>query len=293
MVREDSWREVHRLFHVERCSKSEIAQRLALDRKTVRAILRAATWRPYLRAERADGLLAAHAAHLQARAPHVRYSARILFQELRQQRRYPRQLRDGEALRAAAARGRGRPRSGRRCASRRRRAAKARLTGGRRRSHFRHRPVILHVFVLTLGYSRRSFYEPCLGETLSQFLDAHERAFEYFGGPYARASLRSAADGLPARRGRAGRVERDLQAVRRLLGLRAASLPGLPRPDEGQGRVGREILQGKFSPRAGRSSMSRISARNSRSGTSRSPTCAFTAPRTSGPARASSASARI
>jgi len=27
-----------------------------------------------------------------------------------------------------------------------------------------------------------SFHEPCLGETLSQFLDAHERAFEYFGG---------------------------------------------------------------------------------------------------------------
>jgi Integrase core domain len=42
--------------------------------------------------------------------------------------------------------------------------------------------VTLHVFILTLGYSRRSFHEPCLGETLSQFLDAHERAFEYFGG---------------------------------------------------------------------------------------------------------------
>jgi hypothetical protein len=36
MVREDCWREVHRLFHVERRSKSEIARRLALDRKTVR-----------------------------------------------------------------------------------------------------------------------------------------------------------------------------------------------------------------------------------------------------------------
>jgi transposase len=38
------------------------------------------------------------------------------------------------------------------------------------------------VFIMTLGYSRRSFHEPCVGETLSQFLDAHERAFEYFGG---------------------------------------------------------------------------------------------------------------
>jgi hypothetical protein len=53
---------------------------------------------------------------------------------------------------------------------------------GQARIHFRSRPVILHVFILTLGYSRRSFHEPCVGETLSQFLDAHERAFDYFGG---------------------------------------------------------------------------------------------------------------
>ncbi len=53
---------------------------------------------------------------------------------------------------------------------------------GQARIHFGSRPVVLHAFILTFGYSRRSFHEPCLGETLSQFLDAHERAFEYFGG---------------------------------------------------------------------------------------------------------------
>src|SRR5213594_1941002 len=79
MVREDCWREVHRLFHVERRSKSEIARQLALDRKTVRGILHEAAWQPYTRAERADTLLAEHASY---RAPQVRYSARILFQEL-------------------------------------------------------------------------------------------------------------------------------------------------------------------------------------------------------------------
>src|SRR5207247_978169 len=41
---------------------------------------------------------------------------------------------------------------------------------GQAQIHFRHRPVILHVFILTLGYSRRSFHDPCLGATLSQFL---------------------------------------------------------------------------------------------------------------------------
>jgi DNA-binding transcriptional regulator LsrR (DeoR family) len=51
MVREDCWREVHRLFHVERRSKSEIARQLALDRKTVRGILHEAAWQPYTRAE--------------------------------------------------------------------------------------------------------------------------------------------------------------------------------------------------------------------------------------------------
>jgi Integrase core domain len=47
---------------------------------------------------------------------------------------------------------------------------------------FRHQPVVRHIFVLTLGYSRRSVYIPCPNETLPLFLDAHGRAFEYFGG---------------------------------------------------------------------------------------------------------------
>ena len=36
--------------------------------------------------------------------------------------------------------------------------------------------------MLTLGFSRRGFYHTCPNETLPQFLDAHERAFEHFGG---------------------------------------------------------------------------------------------------------------
>ena len=78
MVGEDCWREVHRLFHAERRSKSEIARDLNLDRKTVRGILQATTWAPYARAERTDTLLAEHAEFLRARAPEVLYSARIL-----------------------------------------------------------------------------------------------------------------------------------------------------------------------------------------------------------------------
>src|SRR3989442_9842286 len=86
MVREDGWREVHRLFHVERRSKSEIARQLALDRKTVRGILQAAAWQAYTPPERAVTLLAEHAGYLQTRAPQVHYSPRILFQEFRRAR---------------------------------------------------------------------------------------------------------------------------------------------------------------------------------------------------------------
>ena len=181
MVREDCWREVHRLYHVERRSKSEIARQLELDRKTVRGILQARAWQPYTRAERADTLLADHAAYLRSRAPAVQYSARILFQELRRERRYRgsyetvkrfvRPLRAAEhAAERATVRFETPP------------GQQSQIDWGQARIHFGSRPVVLHAFILTLGYSRRSFHEPCVGETLSQFLDAHERAFEYFGG---------------------------------------------------------------------------------------------------------------
>jgi Mu transposase-like protein/integrase-like protein len=39
-----------------------------------------------------------------------------------------------------------------------------------------------HIFVLTLGFSRRSFYRAYPDERMPEFLDAHEEAFEYFGG---------------------------------------------------------------------------------------------------------------
>lgn len=177
MVREDCWRQVHRLFHVERRSKAEIARQVGLDRKTVRAILQAEAWQPYTRAEPTDTLLAAPTTYLQGRAPQVQYSARILFQELRQSRgyqgsyetvkRFVRPLRDVEqAAERATVRFETPP------------GQQSQIDWGQARIHSRRHPVTLHVFILTLGYSRRSFHEPCLGETLSQFLDAHARAFE-------------------------------------------------------------------------------------------------------------------
>lgn len=53
---------------------------------------------------------------------------------------------------------------------------------GTARVHFRNQRVVLHWFILTLGYSRRGFQAPFFNERLPQFLDAHEQAFDYFGG---------------------------------------------------------------------------------------------------------------
>ncbi|MFA5028808.1 MAG: IS21 family transposase, partial [Candidatus Methylomirabilota bacterium] len=47
---------------------------------------------------------------------------------------------------------------------------------------FRAGRAVRHFFVLTLGYSRRSFYLACRDEQLPTFLDAHEQAFAHFGG---------------------------------------------------------------------------------------------------------------
>src|SRR5215510_3312718 len=70
---------------LKRLSIAELARRFELDRKTVRRCLRDPAWRPYQRPAPAATLLTMHAEYLRARAQQVRYSAQILFPELRQQ----------------------------------------------------------------------------------------------------------------------------------------------------------------------------------------------------------------
>jgi transposase len=110
----------------------------------------------------------------------VGYSAQILYQELRQRgyrgsyetvKLFVRPLR---AARLAAERALVRFETPP--------GLQSQIDWGTARIPFRHQVAVRHIFVLTLGYSRRSFYLPCLNETLPQFLDAHERAFEHFGG---------------------------------------------------------------------------------------------------------------
>ena len=180
MVLEDRWREIHRMAREELLPIAEIARRLDLDRKTVRRCLKQEAWQPYQRPARTDTLLAEHADYLRERAPQVDYLAQVLFQELRLRgytggydtvKRFVRPLRAVEALaERASVRFETPP------------GQQSQIDWGAARVHLRHQPVLLHFFVLTLGYSRRHYMEPALNERVPQFLDAHERAFDHFGG---------------------------------------------------------------------------------------------------------------
>jgi transposase len=181
MVGQELWAEIRRAHEQEKLSVAALARRFDLDRKTVRRCLRTSSFRPYQRAVRADTLLASHAEFLRRRAPEVDYSARILYQELRRHRGYGGSY---ETVKLFV-------RPLRRVAAQAERALvrfetppgwQSQIDWGEAWVYFRHRPVKQHLFVLTLGFSRRGFYCAYPNERLSQFLDAHERAFEHFSG---------------------------------------------------------------------------------------------------------------
>ena len=180
MIQRERWEELRRL-HLAGMGIGEIARQLDLDRKTVRRWVRQATWQPYKRAARRDTLLAAHAEYLRTRAPAVEYSARILYQELRQQRGYTGSydtvklfVQPLRAVRIQAERALVRFETAP--------GQQSQIDWGQARVRYRQGVQVRHVFVLTLGFSRRSFYRAYPDERMPEFLDAHEAAFEYFGG---------------------------------------------------------------------------------------------------------------
>lgn len=181
MVGRERWEEIRRLFYEERRSISAIARALDLDRKTVRRCMRWYEWQPYRRAVKEDSLLAEHEAFLQERAPAVYYSARILYQELRASRGYrgsyetvKRFVAPLRVLATAAERSQIRFETPP--------AQQSQIDWGEAKVEFHAGARVMHFFVLTLGFSRRSFFWATPNEQLGQFLEAHERAFEHFGG---------------------------------------------------------------------------------------------------------------
>lgn len=180
VVGKERWEEIHRL-HKAGQSVSAIARQLDLDRKTVRHWLKQPEWAPYQREAKGETVLSLHLAWLAERAPQVRYSARILYQELLGQRGYTggydtvklavRPLR-AEAVLASLTQRRFETGPGQ----------QAQVDWGEVKVRFERGPAKVHVFVMTLGFSRRAYVEGFEHERLASLLAAHERAFAYFGG---------------------------------------------------------------------------------------------------------------
>ena len=176
----DRWEELRRA-RGEGHSVSRLARDFDLDRKTVRRALAQAEWQPYQRDPVAQTLLSGHAAWLATRAPQVHYSARILFQELKLERGYQgsydtvrnaiRPLRT-EAAVASLTQRRFETAPG----------EQAQVDWGQARVSLGGIRTTVHVFVMTLGYSRRGFALGCLHERMPDLLAAHEAAFAHFGG---------------------------------------------------------------------------------------------------------------
>ncbi len=147
----------------------------------MRRSVRKAQWRAYQRQAAVATLMSPHAAWLVERVPQVRYSVRILFQELCATRGFTGGY---DTVKMPCGRFGPRRRSSRSpsAASKLPLASNPRSTGARCGSCSIAGPTKICVFVLTLGYSRRSFAQGFEHERIGSLLAAHEAAFEHFGG---------------------------------------------------------------------------------------------------------------
>jgi transposase len=180
VIAEQQWRAIHER-RAAGMSVSGISRDLDLDRKTVRSALKRRAWAPYRRKAASSTLLEAHQAWLAERAPKVHYSARILYQELTRERGFGgcyetvklavRPLR-AEATLAGLTQRRFETAPG----------EQAQCDWGQVTVPLGGQRVKLHIFVMTLGYSRRGFALGFEGERMPDLLAAHEAAFAYFGG---------------------------------------------------------------------------------------------------------------
>ncbi len=177
MVREDVVREI-----MARLTRGEgvkhIARELGLDRKTVKRWRAKGGWRPQRRQRGRQ--VERFRAFLLARGPEVAWNGRVLHRELQglgfaggylQVQRFAKPLRDARRW-ASVATVRFETPPGQ----------QAQVDFGQLRVWIGAAPVTVHLFVYTLGYSRRCFAYAYPNERVPALLDGHERAVRYFGG---------------------------------------------------------------------------------------------------------------
>lgn len=167
---------------VARLVRGEAVKRLAaeygVDPKTIRAWRDRGAFRPRARRP-AVSILDPHREWLTARAPEVEYNSAVLYRELKERGytgsaqqvlRFVRPLRVASRPTAATTRFETEP------------GRQAQVDFGQRQVWVADQPVIAHVFVFTLGYSRRLYAQAFRHERLDAVLEGHERAFHHFAG---------------------------------------------------------------------------------------------------------------
>jgi transposase len=200
MIDAERWAEVRRLYRAEGCKLTAIARRLGLDRKTVRRVLDQTTFTPARATPRRGSIVdpfreKIHAWLEQADLSAVQVHARLLKEGyqgeitlVRDCIREVRKKQERAFLKLSFLPGE--------CAQ-----VDWAYMGSVRVGRTRRR---LSAFVMILAYSRLMYIELTLSECMDAFLEAHARAFQYFGGAPARllydccrtVVLQRSADGI-------------------------------------------------------------------------------------------------
>lgn len=156
-----------------------VARALDLDPKTVRGWRRRGAYRPR-RPRVRSSILAPYEAWLRARAPEVDFNAAVLFRELRAQGYAGSAVHLSRAVRPWRLAARAELQATVRFETPP--GQQAQVDFGQRRVWIGDTYVPAHLFVFTLGYSRRLYPTAFPPERLDAVLEGHEQAFRHFNG---------------------------------------------------------------------------------------------------------------
>ena len=177
MVTGDLWHEVHTRFKLKEPKKA-IARSLGISVPTVRKILKQPHYTRYERRQCKRRVLAPFEAYARMRLPAVGYCAQSVYEELKERgytgsydmvKRFVRPFRE-DATREATIRFETPP------------GRQGQVDWGTVWTLLDGKRTKVHLFVMTLGYSRRMFAHATDTERLPAFLSCHTQAFDWFGG---------------------------------------------------------------------------------------------------------------
>ena len=177
MVKGDLWHEIHSRYKLKETKKS-IARSLGVDVRTVRRILHQKAPQAYKRDQGKATIVSPFQEYIHRRLAAVGYCAQSVFEELQgigyrggydAVRRFVQPLRK-EAMTEATVRFETPP------------GRQGQVDWGQCWTLLAGRRTRVHLFVMTLGYSRRMFAKGTLDEKLPTFIHCHIEAFDHFGG---------------------------------------------------------------------------------------------------------------